>query len=204
MWYGCHPDHIVLECVLSRTSRNSCPWLPSGAGDAAWQVQARAVAVPCIVQHQRCPRCRFRRRAVIARSSFFCKVAMTTSCTDALHEALKALAESRLRWTVFTGLAGTSRSGPFRTQPRLLALLFSGPSSRRHGMGQRLCTRFPRFDAAFREVCKERTCSQSPRCSEAIHSSIGISASRVTCASWSVPIPPRRPSSPSGWPSTAF
>ena len=72
--------------------------------------------------------------------------------------------------SVFTGVAGSGRTGRSRSQSRL-AFLFSGQGSQRSGMGQKLCTRFPQFNAAFREVCEELDPRLEHPLSEVIHSS---------------------------------
>lgn len=129
-------------------SLNSFPWLLSGADEAALRASARAML----------PLCHSKDALHVAfslattRSALSHRAAVTATSND-LPEALLALSEGRSHLAVSTGLARAGRTGRSHTQSRL-AFLFSGQGSQRLGMGQKLRAQFPRFDAAFHEVCK--------------------------------------------------
>lgn len=152
--------HIILEHVaeqeqeqerlLSASSANSHPWLLSGANETALRAQARKLAVLCNTKDA----LDIAFSLATTRSPLSHRAAVTADSGDEIYEALMALAEGRPHSNVSTGLARAGRTGRFQSQRRL-AFLFSGQGSQRPGMGHKLRTRFPQFDAAFREVCKE-------------------------------------------------
>ncbi|ROV98058.1 hypothetical protein VMCG_07037 [Cytospora schulzeri] len=151
--------HVILEHVdvkhdeeqkrlPTAKTGNSYPWLLSAADEVALKAQACAVAA--LLDTKDAIDIAF--SLATTRSSLSHRAAVTSTSADDLHEALMALAEGRLHSSVSTGLARADKTG--RSQSRL-AFLFSGQGSQRPDMGQKLCARFPKFNAAFREACKE-------------------------------------------------
>lgn len=136
------------ERPLVAKCKNNFPWLLSGADEAALRAQARSMAA--LYHNKGALDVAF--SLATTRSSLSHRAAITAT-SDRLHDALMALAEGRSHLDVFTGLARAGRTGRSQKQTRL-AFLFSGQGSQRLGMGQELCARFPRFQTAFREVCK--------------------------------------------------
>ncbi|KAL2697752.1 hypothetical protein AAEP93_011656 [Penicillium crustosum] len=152
--------HVILEHVHSKKqheedcfrekSGNVYPWLLSGADEKALQAYARNMATLCNTEDA----LYVAFSLAVTRSPLSHRAAVTATSAEDLHEALMAVAEGRLHPGVSTGMVKASKSGRSQSQSRL-AFLFSGQGSQRIGMGQKLCARFPRFDAAFREACKE-------------------------------------------------
>lgn len=151
--------HVILEqfrdehvhqqkLSLGPESKNSFPWLLSGADEAALRAQARSMAALCHSNNA----LDVAFSLATTRSALSHRAAVTAT-SDKLPEALLALAEGRPHLEVFTGLARAGRTGRSQKQTRL-AFLFSGQGSQRLGMGQELCARFPKFAGAFHEVCK--------------------------------------------------
>lgn len=152
--------HVILEhvhfkeqheedCVREK-SENVYPWLLSGADEKALQAHARNMATLCNTKDA----LNVAFSLAVTRSPLSHRAAVTATSDGDLHEALMAVAEGRLHPGVSTDIAKASKSGRSQSQSRL-AFLFSGQGSQRIGMGQKLCARFPQFDAVFRETCKE-------------------------------------------------
>ncbi|KAJ4422340.1 Type I Modular PKS [Gnomoniopsis sp. IMI 355080] len=139
--------HVQEERPLVTKSSNSFPWLLSGADEAALRAQARQMAALC----HRTDALDVAFSLATTRSALSHRAAVTAASDD-LPEAMLALAEGRSHLDVSMGLAKANRAGRSQHQARL-AFLFSGQGSQRLGMGQGLCARFARFEAAFREVC---------------------------------------------------
>lgn len=152
--------HVILEhfedkreaeqerSTITKTPDN-CPWLLSGADEAALQAQARALAAWCHGKDALDTAFSL----ATTRSALAHRAAVTATGDD-LPAALRALAQGRPHSNVFTGLARAGRAGRSHTRSRLV-FIFSGQGSQRAGMGLKLCARFPTFDAVFREVCEE-------------------------------------------------
>jgi len=135
--------HVILEQPPAQDpagggprTRLSCPWLLSGADEAALRAQARALA------------------AFTSENPADVAFSLATTRSALAHRAvvppgdlaaLAALADGVPHPDVTTGVAGPGR----------LAVLFSGQGSQRPGMGAELRAAFPAFDAAFRAVCDE-------------------------------------------------
>jgi acyl transferase domain-containing protein/acyl-CoA synthetase (AMP-forming)/AMP-acid ligase II/thioesterase domain-containing protein len=135
--------HVILEQPPrpepnpgGRRTRLSCPWLLSGADEAALRAQARALAARTGGN-----------RADVAFSLATTRSALAYRAAVPAGDfaALAALADGVPHPDVITGVAGPVR----------LAMLFSGQGSQRPGMGAELRAAFPAFDAAFRAVCDE-------------------------------------------------
>lgn len=152
--------HIILEHVdFNKHDQEDCvreqsaivyPWILSGADRKALQAQARRMATLCKTKDA----LDVAFSLAVTRSPLSHRAAVTATSDDDLHEALMALAAGRPHLSVSTGMAKPTRGGRSQSQSRLI-FLFSGQGSQRIGMGQKLCNRFPQFDAAFREVCRE-------------------------------------------------
>ncbi|KAJ5160055.1 polyketide synthase type 1 [Penicillium canariense] len=178
--------HVILEhagfnkqdqedCVRVQ-SANVYPWLLSGADGKALQTRARSMATLCHTKDA----LDVAFSLAVTRSPLSHRAAVTATSDEELHEALMALAEGRPHLSVSTGMAKASKSGRSQSQSRL-AFLFSGQGSQRIGMGQKLCARFPQFDAAFREVCKELDQRLDRPLSEVIDSSFEANPSNGMC-----------------------
>ncbi|KAJ5634322.1 polyketide synthase type 1 [Penicillium herquei] len=152
--------HMILEHVdfssqqnqenRSSKSTNTYPWLLSGASEGALRAQARNMIPLCNTQDS----LDVALSLGTTRSHYSHRAAVTASTADGMQEALWALSEGRKHSDVFTGLAMVGRSGRSQTESSL-AFIFSGQGSQRVGMGQKLCARFPCFQAAFHEACKK-------------------------------------------------
>lgn len=155
------------ERTLVAKCKNNFPWLLSGADEAALRAQARSMAALC---HSK-DALDVAFSLATTRSALSHRAAITAT-RDKLPDALLALAEGRSHLDVFTGLARAGRTGRSRKHTRL-AFLFSGQGSQRLGMGRELSARFPRFEAAFSEVCKALDPQLESPLSEIINSSLG-------------------------------
>lgn len=153
--------HIILEQPVEneqplrpegiQKKRWSCPWLLSGASEAALRAQARKLLAAQAQNEQNPMDIAF--SLATSRSALQYRAVVTPSQRNNYQEALAALAEGQSHHDVATGASSGHTSA---IKPRL-ACLFSGQGSRRlHPADlEELRAAFPVFSEVFSAACDE-------------------------------------------------